>query len=402
MSRYVKISIPLDKVEVGMITADVVHVVNDRGVSMTLVRSKVAITDRILDRMHRHNVERVMIYADANQAAAFAALEEEPSLAAPTPQPETAPEEDQPPPMPRPKTLIDDTLREYAVNSIRDMFDLAQTGMDSNANMTTAFQAVKEVDTAVSQLVQTLAGESSGLIHINDIKSYDEYTYHHSLSVAVLSIAIGQVFGFSDDELKKLGRCAILHDIGKIYIPHEIVNKPRRLTAEEFNIVKEHSKSGAQYLKHNNIGDVELWTGVLCHHEKMDGSGYPAGLKGATIPLYSRIISVADVYDALTSYRSYRMPLVPSEALDMLVRDTHTSFELDIVQAFTQKLELYPVNTCVELSNTQTGVVVDNSNSRRPLLRMLHDDSMLDLSETKHNILSIQRVLDSAVLPKAI
>jgi len=304
-------------------------------------------------------------------------------------------EDDPPEALPEVKPLLDEKLREEAVNGIRRMFD-AVSEADSDENMTTAYQAVKELDAVVDQLVETLNSESGALVHISDLKSYDEYTYHHSLSVAVLSIAIGQKMSLGEDELKMIGRCAMMHDIGKMLIPPGIINKPSKLTDEEFALIKSHSALGYNYLQKGGIGDDRFRLGVLCHHEKINGRGYPGGLNSEKIPFLSRIISVADVYDAVTSYRSYRMPLAPAEALEIIMGDVGNAFDYDIVKAFIEKLELYPLNTCIELSDGRRAIVTDNANSMRPVVRIIKTGEELDLFDFKNLTLLISRVIDNA------
>jgi len=167
------------------------------------------------------------------------------------------------------------------------------------------------------------------------------------------------------------------------------------LDATEFSMVKQHSEKGYEYLLKGNIGDEDLRQVVLCHHEKMDGSGYPHGLKKEELPLLSRIISVADSYDAITSFRSYRSPIPPAEAIEIVMSEAGFSLDYDIVKAFIDKLELYPINSCLELSNKRYGVVIDNTHSMRPILRMLDNGEILDLLSFHNLNLIITRVVDT-------
>jgi len=166
----------------------------------------------------------------------------------------------------------------------------------------------------------------------------------------------------------------MMHDIGKQTIPIEIINKKSKLTDAEYLQIKNHSIQGAITLKNSGIGDIELWNAVMFHHEKVNGTGYPKGLHGKDIPLFSKIIAVADVYDAITSYRAYRNPLLPSETFEIIRKDVTHAFDYEVVKAFFEKLELYPVNTIVELSDGRLGIVVaDDSVSRsrlRPTVRI--------------------------------
>jgi len=357
-------------VKPDMVTAAPVYIPKTSGDAEVLVEANVAITNEIIVQFYRHRIERVLIFTDD--------LPEGPIETIPV--------------APKVDTLLDESLRKEAVTGIRSLFNTADEDLRNNSdNMTTAYQAVKDLDVIIDQLVNTVATESAnGLVHINDLKSYDEYTYHHSLSVCVLSITIGQALGFNRSELKRLSRCAIMHDIGKIRVPYGLITKPGRLTPAEFEIVKRHPELGVRYLRSEHIGNEELWRGILHHHEKFDGTGYPLGLKGKEIPLYSRIIAVADVYDAITSYRSYRKPISPPVlAVEMIMGDAGSAFDYDIVSVFVRKLELYPVNTIVELSDKRKGRVTDNKNAMRPILETLDSNSILDLSELRNLSLAI-------------
>jgi len=267
------------------------------------------------------------------------------------------------------KPVIDEKLKEEAIGSIQQLFTCFNVGQGETLNKTTAYQCVSNVERVVSDLVDVLSDDTNGFIHINGLKSFDEYTYHHSLSVALLSISTGRVLGLHEDAIFRLGRCAMMHDIGKQMIPLDIINKKTKLTDAEFEKIKHHSIQGAITLKNSGIGDIELWNAVMFHHEKVNGTGYPKGLHGKDIPLFSKIIAVADVYDAVTSYRTYRNPLLPSETFEIIRKDVNRAFDYEVVKAFFEKLELYPINTIVELSDGRLGIVIEDDSVSRSRLR---------------------------------
>ena len=267
------------------------------------------------------------------------------------------------------KSVLNEKLKEEAVDSIQQLFTCFSPMQGGAINKTTAYQCVSDIERVVGDLVDILSSDSTGLVHIHDLKSFDEYTYHHSLSVAMLSMATGRELGLHIDDIFRLGRCAMMHDVGKQLIPLDILNKRGKLNDVEFAKMKNHSVLGASTLRMNDMGDVELWNVVLNHHERINGSGYPRGILGKDIPLFSKIISVADVYDAITSYRMHRNPLLPSEAFEIIRKDIGVSFEYDVVKAFFEKLELYPVNTVVELSDGRLGIVVECDGALRRRLR---------------------------------
>ena len=293
-------------------------------------------------------------------------------------------------PIPKIMPLINEQLREEALDGIRRMFTIVNEG-SLEENMTTAFQAVKEVGDVVDELVVTLSDEANAFVHIEGIKSYDDYTYHHSLSVAVLSIAIGKSLDLPEEDQKLLGRSAMLHDIGKTLVPVELINKPGKLTDEEFKIVQQHPKLGYDYLVKMNVADERIWPGVLYHHEKLDGSGYPTKVQGDELPFISRVIAIADVYDAVTSYRSYRKPMPPTDAMELIMSEM--GFDYDIVKAFMEKIEPYPHNTCVELSDKRQGIVIDTTYSQRPVIRIRDTEEIVDLMDLSSMNLVIMGVV---------
>ncbi|NSW89854.1 MAG: HD-GYP domain-containing protein, partial [Firmicutes bacterium] len=218
------------------------------------------------------------------------------------------------------------------------------------------------------------------LVNIIDLKSYDDYTYSHSVNVTILSLSIGAVIGLSKNILFKLGMAALLHDIGKVFIPKEILNKNGRLNESEFEIVKTHPYKGYQILKENNSFSYYSSIGVLHHHEKYNGTGYPFELVGSEISLLGRIITVADVYDALTSDRPYRKAMFPSEAIEYIMGGGGTLFDSEIVKFFTKIVVPYPVGTSVLLSNNTTGIVVKNYSDccMRPIIKVVkHGDTLV-------------------------
>ena len=414
--ELIRVTLPVDKLLPGMVIADYLSDVNNEGNVVVMVKPNVAINQKSIDRLKRSSIESVTIFANPSDTEIMQYIKK------PTIQTGVAePPKLKPKTVQKPKTieiltkkpldnlesisqrlerldielkpvntLVDDRLREEAVVSIKSLFICANEGM----NMTTAFQVVRGLDNIVDQLVETVSSEDGAIANILDLRSYDEYTYHHSLSVAVLSLCIGKGLGLSLERLKKLGQCAIMHDVGKTAIPPELINKAGKLTNEEFQIVRNHAKESGIYLEKARIGDPELWDCVTYHHEKLDGTGYPDRLKGDEIPLFSQIISVSDIYDAVTSYRSYRSPMPPSSACDLIMSECGRALNYDIVKVFMDRLELYPLNSIVELSDKRLGIVTDNTHSMRPILRMLDNGRELDLLSLDSLNLIITGVVD--------
>jgi len=170
-------------------------------------------------------------------------------------------------------------------------------------------------------------------IVMNALKEKDEYTQGRSIRVIDYAVKMGVELGLNEQELKDLEIAAVLHDIGKLGVPDKILKKPGRLTKEEYEIMQQHSANGEKLL--NGIGNLEKYKKYIrAHHERYDGFGYPDGLKGEEIPLISRIIFVADTFDAMTSNRPYRQGLPTQVAVDELIKCSGTQFDSHIVEAF--------------------------------------------------------------------
>ena len=383
------------EVETEKLTEDMridapIYTRNAAGQDVLLVHGGVQVDQRVMGILARNNVRRVKVLSRYYR---------------PGPEAEAAVEEDTPNEAPRGpsfsirfevppvKTIIDEGLRKEATDSIDQLFTDISHFAESD-NLTTAYQSLNNFEKVLNQVVATMTQDESGFIHIHDLKSYDRYTYHHSLSVALLAAAIGQALGFDFRRIHKLTKCAMLHDIGKQVVPLSIINKPGKLTEAEFAQIKEQPAAGANILKAKGVGDQELWNGVMFHHEKLNGKGYPKGLENKEVPMFSRIISVADVYDALTSYRPYRTPDVPPKACDIIIAERDTTFDYDVIQAFIDRLILYPVNTILELSDKRIAIVMNNDNATRPIIKIGETREMIDLSSAKYQDLIITKVVD--------
>jgi HD-GYP domain-containing protein (c-di-GMP phosphodiesterase class II) len=193
--------------------------------------------------------------------------------------------------------------------------------------------------------------------------------------VAVLGVVLGKSIRLNFSELKDLAIGLLLHDLGNVTIPESILKKPTKLTDEEFKYVYEHPRSGFELLRHCDGISATSKIVALQHHERLNGTGYPKGLKGPDIHQNSQICAIVDAYDALTSDRNYRKRYLPHEAIEYLMASGDTHFNFQLVKNFTSLVAPYPPGTFVELSSGDVGVVanVDMQVSGRPLLRMVRD-----------------------------
>jgi len=195
---------------------------------------------------------------------------------------------------------------------------------------------MKQVKALVRQIISELLENEDILSNLSSIKSLDDYTFEHSVNVCLISLMIGIGLSFAMPRLKELGTGALLHDIGKLTIPEEILKKPSRLTVDEFNLIKKHTLYGYEMLKDNkNVSMVSAFI-ALAHHERYDGSGYPLKLKGDDIHNCARIVAMADVFDAMTSDRVYRRRLHSLEVFEYIGANGKLMFGQDVMNSFMQ------------------------------------------------------------------
>jgi len=261
-------------------------------------------------------------------------------------------------------------IRTESIKVMREVLTNVRNGKTVNS------EKVRQV---VNNLLEELIANRNAVYNLVEIRSLEDHNFVHSVSVSVLAIMTGIALGYNYLKLKQLGTGAILHDIGKTGIPRGIMNKTGKLTPEEYEIVKKHSQIGYDLLrKCNDITSVSAHA-VWQHHERMDGSGYPRGLKGGEIHEFARIVALADTYDALSSDRCYRKRLWPHEAIEFIRDKCKTLFDPDIVAVFLQNIAPFPVGSMVELNNGEVGVVVKVAKDfpARPMVKVLYKDGAL-------------------------
>ena len=208
-------------------------------------------------------------------------------------------------------------------------------------------------------LLRAIEDNDAVAVDIGALKISDEYTFKHSVDVATMSMIVARKYGLDDKQVYEIGIAGLLHDIGKSKVPNEILNKAARLTDEEFAIMKQHSVYGYRILQSKEDLSMEIKLGVLQHHEKMNGKGYPMGITGDKIDLFARLISVSDIYDALVTERPYKKPFSPRDAVEMIMSMTE-ELDITVMRCFLESVILYPVGTDVALSNGETARVVEN------------------------------------------
>lgn len=269
-----------------------------------------------------------------------------------------------------PEDFVEPELKAKMLTSIRSTFD---QNLKKNITFKSSRQAYQDMVAVAESVVMNVLSKDKYLFQMIDIRDYDTYTYSHSLYVGILSVLLGRYIGLSTSQLNDLALCGLLHDIGKTDVPIEITNKPGPLNDDEFELMKQHPCLSYKKLdKNTQISQVVL-QGIQSHHEKFDGSGYPFGLKGENIPLFGRILAIADVYDALNSTRPYRKAWSPRRIFDFLMSCSNTHFDPELLTAFLHCVSAYPIGTIVHLSDGSTAVVKDNTPgfSLRPVIRII-------------------------------
>jgi len=266
--------------------------------------------------------------------------------------------------------IISENLRMQTINGVKKLFLQVEKGVRQKINQS-------EIKRHVESIVDELLQNKDMMVNMIDLKWFDDYTYYHSVNVAVLSIIIGMKLGLSRAKLIELGLGSLMHDIGKVFVNKDIINKPDKLNPYEFEEIKTHSLQGYKYLMERSELPTSSFDAILDHHEKFDGTGYPNGKKNVQISLFGRIAAVSDVYDALTSERPYRKALDPSDSMEYIMGGSGSLFDPKIVNIFIRKIAPYPVGTLVNLSNGYTGIITENFESfcLRPCIRILKIDN---------------------------
>ncbi|MEI8305378.1 MAG: HD domain-containing phosphohydrolase [Burkholderiales bacterium] len=236
---------------------------------------------------------------------------------------------------------------------------------------------------AVSSMVESMIDNPDAMLWVAQLRETDLNVYQHGVRSALYMIAVGRSLGFPKDMIESLGLIGLLADVGKVRVPRALIDKPGILSRAEFSIVKEHVELGITALETDGVKlNADVRAGILQHHERLDGSGYPAGLKGTEISIYGRIAGIADVFSALTTARPYANALAVQDALMGLYQWADTSFHAPLVEQFVQAVGVFPVGSLVELSNAEVAVVLAHNRSRRlePRVIVLADASKRPLA----------------------
>lgn len=234
---------------------------------------------------------------------------------------------------------------------------------------------INQVENVVEQMTDSVLHNRDALVSLLRIKNVDEYTYLHSMAVSALCISFAHGLEFDAAQIKQIGIGGLLHDIGKMHVPMEILNKPGPLSEKEFEIMKRHVKAGESTLQQYTNLDQGCTCVTAHHHERLDGTGYPEGLKGEQISLFGQIAAIVDIYDALSSERCYKKALAPTDALKKLFEWSPSYLNRELVEKFIAHLGIYPIGALVRLESSYIAVVIDHGEKDllHPVVRAVFD-----------------------------
>lgn len=259
----------------------------------------------------------------------------------------------------------------------------------------------------VSEMVDAIIADKNALLWLAQLKRRDEYTTLHSINVCILALLFGSHLNFNAEQLREIGHGALLHDIGKMRVPVDLLNKTSELTDDELAVLKRHPEYGYEMLKDTGMISAGALDIVYSHHERFDGSGYPRGLRGDDIGEYAMLVSIVDVYDAITSDRVYHLGMSPHEALNLMYEWEPKNFPQELLEEFIKCLGIYPIGSIVELNTGEVGVVmtVNRMHHLRPIVMLLLNPAKepypiqkminLELYAVSQSQVNIVRILES-------
>ncbi|MBW7454023.1 HD-GYP domain-containing protein [Paenibacillus sepulcri] len=276
--------------------------------------------------------------------------------------------------------LISDATRHRALHEIRTNFRAMMDKPNRKSGVTYPYIA-KPFRQVMNMVIDDLTSQKDAMLMLMNMGIVDDYLFQHSLNVCVYSTILGIASDYSRDELMNIGLGAMLHDIGKTQIRTNVLKKSGSLTRDEYEEMKRHAERGYYLLKDEPNIPLLVAHCAYQHHERLDGSGYPRGIKGDQIHEYAKWIGLVDSYDAMTSTRIYKSPMLPHQAVEALYTGTGTLYEQSMLQTFRDKVAIYPIGVTVKLQTGETGVVVDINAScpHRPVVRVLEDEHGTEL-----------------------
>ena len=297
------------------------------------------------------------------------------------------------------------TVRRHAekVAVEREVEHAKAVHVSAQAALANAFNAVRaartldasSVQQAVNGMTESVLRNPDALLLFSRLREKDDYTVSHALDVGVYMVSFGRFLQLPVEQITMLGYLGLMQDVGKLRVPDEILRKRERLSVDEFEQAKRHVAHSADILRATPGMPAELADLVMLHHERLDGSGYPRGLKGKEIGMLGSIAAIVDTFDALTAARPYAAPVSPSAALSMLYKWRGSFFDAELVEQFIRCIGIFPLGSVVELNSGEVGIVIAQSLEKRlqPRIMVIRDPA--------GNPLKPQKLLDLARAPMA-
>ncbi len=265
----------------------------------------------------------------------------------------------------------------------RDMHDDIRLGQAIDSD------AIRET---VDDCVTSVLRNPDALLWMSKIREESEYTAEHSLNVCILAVVFGRHLGYGHDDLEKLGLCGLLHDIGKMRVPLDILEKPGKLTTKEMNMMKAHTVHGRNLLLSTPSIDPMVIDAAYSHHERIDGAGYPRKMPAEKISRFARIISIVDTYDAITADRCYSKARPSTVALKIIYEERGKQFDDELALQFIKAIGLFPVGSVVELYSGEIGIVVETNQQRRHLPRVVIVLDKAHKEKEQHKIVDLLHI----------
>jgi len=286
------------------------------------------------------------------------------------------------------KTPFHEELKQAKMAHKRARTQIDTMFQDARMGRSIDVSGAKEV---VSGMVDSIVRNPDAQLWLSNLRKRDEYTAIHSLNVCIFALSFARYLGFNTEEMNEIGIGALMHDIGKMRVPLEILNKEGKLTAEEREIVKQHPQHGLDILKDSKGLPDSTIEVVYSHHERKQGTGYPQGLVETQIHLFARIVAIVDVYDAITSDRVYHHGMNTLDALKNMFKWRENDLDSELVEKFIQCLGIYPIGSLVQLNTGEIGIVLSVSQGKNlvPIVMLVCDKDkqvvtpprVLDLSQ---------------------
>lgn len=359
--------INISNVTAGMVVAENVY----NSINQLIVPRDAALTDKAIARMRFHSIMSVKIYTGED---------------IPAPAADTKPAAD--------RSYFDKLRETEEFVSYSRSFDNSMGVFENKLSKMIADDSEPDTN-ALVESVHSLHDSCRTGIQVFDLlhcmRSYDDQTFAHSLNVSLICAVLGTWLGYGSDDIDILMQCGIFHDIGKLKIPKEILEKPGQLTTSEYNLVQTHTTLGYNALRNKNV-DTRVKLSAMMHHERCNGTGYPLTLKSDQIEPFAKIVAIADVYEAMTSPRKYRKPICPFTVIRSFETDGLVLFDPKFIMTFMENITQSYLGNRVRLSNGTEGTIIyiNKLSYSRPMIQV-DEETYIDL--TKDMSLSIEAIL---------